>query len=340
MPPPLGFSSPIPGVGDAFISPLWVTGSVYTGGSLYVLLACTGFFLAAIEWTSSKKASGEWKLRLIALVLIFLLCAIECVFWFCLGSTCWAIGPLYYALALAPQVLYCVLLFLCMYLFGSIFYQVYFTSVLSDYEITLRAQRRAKIQVTVSIVSIVMAVALYAMSFALPTVLYETVQANMMGGVNLMAGVSFPVYLAYLYWRRHSLGAGRARYQHRLLQCLTVTLLMSCCAVARGIIVLMWRQMALSFAREVFWCFSVCSYALCEMLPIAWLLVLFKVIPLNSNYVLVGTPDAEYWINRSSQSVMGHDFFVINNGPVETTSSSGDDSQPSSSDERRLKRDQ
>ncbi len=279
--------------------------------------------------TSSKKTTGEWKVRLMALVLVCVLCAIECIFWFCLGSTCWAIGPLYYAVSLAPQVIYCILLFLCMYLFGSIFYQVYFTSVLSDYEITLRQQRRAKIQVAVSVVSVVMAVALYALSFALSTVLFETVQAYVTGAVNLMAGLSFPAYLVYLYWRRQKLGAGRARYQHRLLQCLTVTLLMSCCAIARGVIVLMWRQMAQSFAREVFWCFSVCTYAVCEMLPLAWLLVLFKVIPLNSNYVLVGTPDAEYWVNgggSGSQSVMGHDFFVINNRPIETTSSSGDDS--------------
>ncbi len=323
---PLGFSAPVPSVGDAFISQLWISGTVYTAGCLYVILAATSFLFVCIELTSAKKkGSGEWKLRPLALGLICLLCAVEAVFWFCLGSSYWAIAPLYYALLLSSQVLYCILLFLCVYLFGNIFYQVYFTSVLSDYEISLRQQRRAKIQAAVSAASAAMAVAAFVASFFVNAVTFETGHAWASGAVSLMTGMSFPVYLAYLYARRHKFGAGRARYQHRLLQCLTVTLLLSCCAIARGIAVLMWRQISVSLAREVFWCFSVCVYAVCEMLPLAWLLVLFKVIPLSSNFVLVGTPDAEYWINRSSQSVMGHDFFVIDKAPQETTSSSGDD---------------
>ncbi len=55
----------------------------------------------------------------------------------------------------------------------------------------------------------------------------------------------------------------------------------------------------------------------------AWLLVLFKVVPLDSNFVLVGSPDSEYWLNRSTQSVMGHDFFVVDKAAGATTSSSG-----------------
>ncbi len=70
---------------------------------------------------------------------------------------------------------------------------------------------------------------------------------------------------------------------------------------------------------------SVCSYAVFEMLPMTWLLVLFRVVPLESNFVLVGTPDSEYWINRSTQSVLGHDFYVVDKPSNAATTSSGEE---------------
>lgn len=315
---PLGYSSPAPSVGDAFISQTWLTGTVYTGGCLYVLLSGAALLLLVIECTGNKKGVGEWKLRPIALALVFLQSALDACFWFLLATKYWTLSWLYYALSLAPSVIQCVILFLCMYMFGTIFYQVYFASVLSEYEVSMRQQRRAKIQVGVSIGAAVLASVGYGLSFALSPVSYEVSLAVITGVVDLVAGCSFPVYLGYLYRRRHQ-HSTRARYQHRLLQTLTVTVLLSCCSVVRGIVVLMWRSMTLSFAREVYWCFCVCAYAVTEMLPLAWVLVLFKVLPLDSDFVLVGTSDANYWANRS-KSVHGHDFQLIGERPSESES--------------------
>lgn len=191
-------------------------------------------------------------------------------------------------------------------------------------------------------------VIMFSLSFAMPPAQYEFVQVFrfflvvvvvlciptfvrkglMSGAVNLMAGMSFPLYLMYLYRMRNSLlQKVRARFQHRLLQCLTVTILLSVCAVARGILQLTWRQLSLMLSREVYWCFSVCSYAVFEMMPMAWLLVLFRVVPLESNFVLVGTPDSDYWINRSTQSVAGHDFYVVGKEQATTSGSSGSEEQ-------------
>jgi hypothetical protein len=216
-------------------------------------LGCVALGLLFIELTSKKKSGlGEWKLRPLGLGLVCLLCIIEATFWFVLGSSYWTVNKLYYALSTLPQVLYCILLFLCMYLFGTIFYSVFFTSVLSEYEISLRQQRRAKIQVVVSIVSVMMWSIMFAMSFAVSPTLYENAQGLVSGIVNMVAGISFPLYLIYLYrLRERQHNKVRARYQHRLLQCLTVTVLLSLCAIGRGILQLTWRPLSLALSREV-----------------------------------------------------------------------------------------
>lgn len=197
-----------------------------------------------------------------------------------------------------------------MYLYGTIYYQVHFTSVLSDYEITVRQRRRAKIQLVVSIVAVCMQLIMYAMSFFARPLVYETVSSYVMGVVNLMAGVSFPLYMYYLKRKRALLESSRPRFQHRLLQCLTVTLLVAICAVLRGIVILSWSSVTPLMSRQVYWVWSACSYALFSQLPLAWLLVLFKVVSLES-FTLVGTPDSEYWVSASPKSVAGHDFFLI-----------------------------
>jgi hypothetical protein len=77
-----------------------------------------------------------------------------------------------------------------------------------------------------------------------------------------------------------------------------------------------------------YWCLSVCSYAVFEMMPLGWLLVLLRVVPsLDANFVLVGTADSEYWINRSTQSVLGHDFFVVGQAQGGSSTSSGEEHQ-------------
>ena len=54
---------------------------------------------------------------------------------------------------------------------------MYFTSVLSEYEVSLRQQRRAKILFVVTIMSVVMWLVMYAVSFAVTSLQYEAIQA-------------------------------------------------------------------------------------------------------------------------------------------------------------------
>lgn len=207
---------------------------------------------------------------------------------------------------------------------GTVFYQVHFTSVLSEYEITVRQQRRAKIQVVISLVALMMQIIMYALSFFVANKSYESLAAYIGGAVNIMAGCSFPVYLYYLY-RKRNLLMPRARYQHRLLQCLTVTLLVSVCAVLRGAVALVWGSVTSQMSREVYWVWCSCVYAVTSQLPIAWLLVLFKVVSFDT-FVLVGTPDSEYWISASPKSVAGHDFFLLQDNGKEDGSTSSSSS--------------
>ena len=187
----------------------------------------------------------------------------------------WTIAPLYYFLSGVSPVIYCILLFLCMYLYGTIFYSVHFTTVLSDYEISLRQQRRAKIQVLVSIVAVAMQLILYVMSFLMKAYNFEVLSSYVVGVTNIMAGCSFPAYYWYLSRKKAQFDT-RPRHQQRLLQCLTVTLLVAVCAILRGMLTLSWSSLTPLMSREVYWVWSACSYAVVSQLPLAWLIILFK----------------------------------------------------------------
>ena len=222
------------------------------------------------------------------------------------------INSLYFFFAIFPSVIFWQLQFLCMYLYGTIYYQVYFAQILSDYEIILRQQRRAKIQVFVSVLSLAIQLIMYGVYFVFDEIQnYEYNLSIVLGSQYIVSGVAFPVYFSYLHYKRHTVGDRKyARMQHRLLQCFTVSLLMSFCLVVRGVILFSWGKIVANFAREIYWVFCVVAYAVVQMLPVFFLLVLLKVVSLQS-VIVVGSNDSEYWKDNGTKNVEGIDFISL-----------------------------
>jgi uncharacterized membrane protein HdeD (DUF308 family) len=177
MSQPLGWSAPAKSVGDAFVSRVWLDSSCYTLACLLLLLALVGVFLVATELTS-KKRRHEWKLRPIACALLSLMCALEAVFFISFPAHFGNLRGLYYALSTFPPVLYSSALYLCAYLFGCVFHDVYFQGVLTETEIALRKRRRAKIQLVVSGVIGAVQLVLWGVSFSMESSRYEPYQGN------------------------------------------------------------------------------------------------------------------------------------------------------------------
>lgn len=308
---PLGWSFPAKSVGDAFVSPVWISASCITVGCLLIVLSVVGMFLVAIELTS-KKRRNEWKLRPIACGLLTVMCALEAAFFFSFPMQYWRTRGVYYALASFPQVFFTCALLLCSYLFGSIFHDVYFQGVMSDTEIAIRKTRRAKIQLASSAVIAALQLALFGVALAVPPSQYEPIQIYFNAALGVGAGLAFPLYLSYLLHKRWALGRRNARvmYQHRLLQCLTVALLASGCSIARGVLALFWRQLATAFSRQLYWVFTACAFTITDLLPVTFLFILFKVVSFQGTW-FVGTADVDYWRHTKERSVEGHDFSLL-----------------------------
>lgn len=172
---PLGWCAPTKTVGDAFVSSVWVSGACFTLAALLVLLALAAVFLVALELASNKRR-GEWKLRPIASGVLALMCVLESVFFFSFPGDFWRVAGAYYLLATLPGVLVASALYLCSYLFGSIFHDVYFSGLLSDTEIAVRKARRAKTHLFLSVAVAGAQLLLWGLSFALPNATYEQIQ--------------------------------------------------------------------------------------------------------------------------------------------------------------------
>lgn len=103
-----------------------------------------------------------------------------------------------------------------------------------------------------------------------------------------------------------------------------MAVLASVCSIGRGVVVLLWRPMLTLVSRQLYWVVVVCAYSLTDLLPVAYMLVLFKVVSFKAVW-FVGTSDDNYWSHTVSEQVAGHDFDLLVPG---TATSEGELSTP------------